>query len=89
MKSTDAELWATGEGLLIIDDLVDQAKLEVSAQFTPSTLRRSMQAKGAAGDTFITRRQDTWFLSLDCLAYRVPNMRGKGMTRPCLRAQSR
>ena len=65
LKSPDAELVGDGEGILIIDDLVDSGRtLEIVRQMYPKAHFATVYAKPKGHpmvDTFITEvSQDTW-----------------------------
>ncbi|RMD89312.1 MAG: xanthine phosphoribosyltransferase [Alphaproteobacteria bacterium] len=82
LKSPDQELMGDGEGVLIIDDLVDTGKtLELVRQLYPKAHFATVYAKPAGReqvDTFITEvSQDTWiFFPWDMALQYVEPFRG-------------
>ena len=82
LKSPDAELMGDGEGILIVDDLVDSGKtLELVRQMFPKAHFATVYAKPAGEpmvDTFITGvSQDTWiFFPWDMALQYVEPYRG-------------
>ncbi|WP_412562903.1 xanthine phosphoribosyltransferase [Thalassobius sp. MITS945101] len=82
LKSPDADLMGDGEGILIIDDLVDSGKtLELVRQMFPKAHFATVYAKPAGEpmvDTFITGvSQDTWiFFPWDMALQYVEPYRG-------------
>jgi len=83
LKAPDAELMGDGEGILIIDDLVDSGKtLELVRQMYPKAHFATVYAKPKGRpmvDTFITEvSQDTWiFFPWDMALQYVEPYRGK------------
>ncbi|MCV2880878.1 xanthine phosphoribosyltransferase [Actibacterium sp. XHP0104] len=83
IKSPDAELMGNGEGILVIDDLVDSGKtLELVRQIYPKAHFATVYAKPQGRpmvDTYITEvSQDTWiFFPWDMALQYVEPYRGK------------
>ena len=83
LKSPDAALMGNGEGILIVDDLVDSGKtLELVRSLYPKAHFATVYAKPAGEgmvDTFITGvSQDTWiFFPWDMALQYVEPYRGK------------
>ncbi|NHX27601.1 xanthine phosphoribosyltransferase, partial [Escherichia coli] len=83
IKSPDAELMGDGEGILVIDDLVDSGKtLELVRQIYPKAHFATVYAKPQGRpmvDTYITEvSQDTWiFFPWDMALQYVEPYRGK------------
>ncbi|QUJ77834.1 xanthine phosphoribosyltransferase [Sulfitobacter albidus] len=83
LKSPDAEVMGDGEGVLIVDDLVDSGKtLELVRQLYPKAHFATVYAKPEGEpqvDTFITGvSQDTWiFFPWDMALQYVEPYRGK------------
>jgi xanthine phosphoribosyltransferase len=83
LKSPDSELMGDGEGILIIDDLVDSGKtLELVRQLYPKAHFATVYAKPKGEpmvDTFITGvSQDTWiFFPWDMALQYVEPYRGR------------
>lgn len=82
-KSPQANLMGDGEGILVVDDLVDSGKtLELVRKLYPKAHFATVYAKPAGRaqvDTFITEvSQDTWiFFPWDMALQYVQPMRGK------------
>ena len=83
LKAPDAEMMGDGEGILVVDDLVDSGKtLELVRRLYPKAHFATVYAKPSGEpqvDTFITGvSQDTWiFFPWDMALQYVEPYRGK------------